>query len=66
MHTEDTPPGYYGTRDVARALGIKPASVRLIVHRGQLRRTAGTERHPLYAAEDVAALLAKRTERSAA
>ncbi|MFC8429900.1 helix-turn-helix domain-containing protein [Streptomyces sp. NPDC057253] len=66
MNSADIPPGFYGTSDVARALGIKPASVRLLVHRGQLKRTAGTERHPLYAATDVAALLAKRRERAAA
>ncbi|MFF7949410.1 helix-turn-helix domain-containing protein [Streptomyces griseorubiginosus] len=66
MNSADIPPGFYGTSDVARALGIKPASVRLLVHRGQLKRSAGTERHPLYAATDVAALLAKRRERAAA
>lgn len=66
MRLDEIPPGFYGTDDVARAFGIKPGSVRLIVHRGQLKRSAGTERHPLYAVEDVAALLAKRQQRKAA
>lgn len=66
MRPDEIPPGFYGTSDVARALGIKPGSVRLIVHRGHLRRSAGTERHPLYAVADVAALVAKRQQRNVA
>ncbi|MFH9012525.1 hypothetical protein ACH4C6_14190 [Streptomyces sp. NPDC017943] len=62
----DAPPGYYGTRDVARALGIGPAGVRKLVQRGQLRRAGGTERRPWYAARDVAALTVKRTAVKAA
>lgn len=55
-------PGQYGTRDVARALGITPEGVRKLVQRGQLKRCGGTPRHPRYAVTDVAALLAKRHE----
>lgn len=66
MHPDEIPPGFYGTRDVARAFGIGADSVRKLVQRGQLKRTAGTDRHPLFAATDVAALLAKRRERAAA
>ncbi|MFE7898029.1 hypothetical protein ACFU3E_11035 [Streptomyces sp. NPDC057424] len=62
----EAPPGYYGTRDVARALDIGPAGVRKLVQRGQLRRAGGTERHPWYAARDVAALTVKRAAVKAA
>lgn len=66
MDSEDIPPGYYGTRDVARALNTSPGGVRNLVYRGRLHRTGGTERHPWYRAEDVAALLAKRQARAIA
>lgn len=66
MDSEDIPPGYYGTRDVARALGTSPGGVRNLVYRGRLKRVGGTERRPWYAAADVAALLAERQARTAA
>ncbi len=66
MDTAHTPPGYYGTPDVARALGTTPGAVRNLVYRGRLQRAGGTERHPWYAAADVAALLAKRRTRAVA
>ncbi|MGW2044654.1 hypothetical protein ACWCPF_05655 [Streptomyces sp. NPDC001858] len=66
MTTALIPPGYYGTIDVARALGSTPGGVRNLVYRGRLRRAGGTERHPWYRTEDVAALLAERQARQAA
>ncbi|WP_406398789.1 hypothetical protein [Streptomyces uncialis] len=60
MTTTGIPPGHYGTRDAARALGITPSAIRKIVQRGQLTRAGGTERHPWYTAADIAALLAAR------
>lgn len=64
--SDQVPPGYYGTSDVARALGIGSAGVRKLVQRGQLRRSGGTPRHPWYAARDVAALTVKRAAPKAA
>ncbi|MER6147970.1 hypothetical protein [Streptomyces hirsutus] len=64
--SEQVPPGYYGTRDVARALGTSPGGVRNLVYRGRLKRAGGTERRPWFAARDVAALAAERPARSAA
>lgn len=66
MDQQLAPPGYYTSRDVARALGSTPGGVRNLVYRGRLHRAAGTERHPWYRAEDVAALLAERQTRQAA
>lgn len=66
MDQREAPPGYYTTRDVARALGTTPGAVRLLVHRGRLQRSGGTERYPWYATTDVAALVANRQARAAA
>ncbi|MGW1796934.1 hypothetical protein ACWCQN_13205 [Streptomyces sp. NPDC001984] len=66
MDTAHIPPGYYGTRDAARALGTTPGGIRNLVYRGRLARAGGTERHPWYTATDVAALLAERQARKAA
>ncbi|MER7799015.1 helix-turn-helix domain-containing protein [Streptomyces parvulus] len=66
MDEQTTPPGYYGTRDVARALQTSPGAIRNLVYRGRLKRAGGTERRPWYRAEDVAALLAERRTRAAA
>ncbi|MCX4578129.1 helix-turn-helix domain-containing protein [Streptomyces sp. NBC_01571] len=66
MNEQPAPPGRYTTRDVARALGTSPGGVRNLVYRGRLKRVGGTERHPHYAVEDVAALLAERRARAAA
>ncbi|MGX1512223.1 hypothetical protein [Streptomyces collinus] len=66
MDSAYTPPGYYGTRDVARALNTSPGAVRNLVYRGRLQRAGGTERQPWFRAEDVAALLAERQTHSAA
>lgn len=48
------------------ALGISAGALRNLVYRGQLSRSAGTERHPYYPAPAVAAILAKRRERQVA
>ncbi|MGW1609425.1 hypothetical protein ACWCQZ_08505 [Streptomyces sp. NPDC002285] len=66
MDDQLAPPGYYGTRDVARALDTTPGAVRNLVYRGRLQRAGGTERHPWFRVSDVAALLAERRARSAA
>lgn len=66
MDTAYTPPGYYGTRDVARALNTSPGAVRNLVYRRRLKRAGGTERQPWFRAEDVAALLAERQARKVA
>ncbi|MFF5759666.1 hypothetical protein ACFY7A_30060 [Streptomyces longwoodensis] len=60
------PPGYLTARDTQRALGITAGALRNLVYRGQLTRAGGTDRHPWYAARDVAAIAAKRAARSAA
>ncbi|MEU1194937.1 hypothetical protein ABZ446_01780 [Streptomyces sp. NPDC005813] len=66
MDSEIIPPGYYSTRDVARALDTTPGAVRNLVYRGQLTRAGGTERHPWFTVTAVAELLAKRRARTAA
>jgi DNA-directed RNA polymerase specialized sigma24 family protein len=64
--SEQLPPGYYGTRDVARALGVQPDAVRQLVHRGRLKRSGGTSRRPWYRVTDVAAIVAERAQSTAA
>lgn len=66
MDSEIIPPGYYGTRDVARALDTSPGAVRNLVYRGRLKRSGGTKRYPWFAARDVAALAAERQGNAAA
>ncbi|OQR64765.1 hypothetical protein B6E66_07345 [Streptomyces maremycinicus] len=66
MDEQLAPPGFYTSRDVARALGSTLGGVRNLVYRERLRRAGGTERHPWYRAEDVAALLAERQARQSA
>ncbi|MEU3255846.1 type IV toxin-antitoxin system AbiEi family antitoxin domain-containing protein [Streptomyces sp. NPDC006997] len=66
MDDRTAPPGYLTTRQAAHALGITPGALRNLVYRGQLARAGGTERHPHYAARDVAAIAAKRRERQVA
>ncbi|MER7967771.1 helix-turn-helix domain-containing protein [Streptomyces sp. NPDC096080] len=58
--------GTYGTADVARLLGITPATVRKLVQRGQLTPCGGTPRFPRYDRGQVGALLANRHGRPAA
>ena len=67
-HMDDllAPPGHLTARDTQHALGITPGALRNLVYRGQLTRSGGTERHPWYAARDVAAIAAKRAARTAA
>lgn len=66
MDDQLLPPGYLTTRDVARALGSTPGGVRNLVYRGRLHRAGGTERHPWYSVNDVAALAAERHGRQVA
>nr|WP_254407315.1 hypothetical protein [Streptomyces sp. GMY02] len=54
------PPGHLTAHQTANALGIGLGGVRLLVHRGRLKRAGGTERHPYYASSDVTALIAAR------
>lgn len=66
MESQNIRPGHLTAHQTARTLGVTLGGVRLLVHRGQLGRSGGTPRQPWYAAADVAALLAKRRERTAA
>lgn len=66
MESQIIRPGHLTAHQVARMLGIELGGVRLLVHRGQLKRSGGTPRQPWYLAADVAVLLAKRQERAAA
>jgi prophage antirepressor-like protein len=66
METQIIRPGYLTAHQTARILGVTLTGLRSIVHRGQLTRSGGTPRQPWYVAADVAALAAKRAERSAA
>ncbi|MEV6546414.1 hypothetical protein [Streptomyces sp. NPDC051665] len=66
MESQFIRPGHLTAHQVAKQLGITLGGVRLLVHRGQLKRSGGTPRQPWYAVDDVAALLAKRQERAAA
>ncbi|WP_416965246.1 hypothetical protein [Streptomyces sp. Agncl-13] len=59
-------PGHLTAHQVARQLGISLGGVRLLVHRGQLKRSGGRPRQPWYAVDDVAAPLARRQGRAAA
>jgi hypothetical protein len=59
-------PGHLTAEQTRRVLGVTAGALRMLVHRGQLTRSAGTERHPYYAVAAVAALAAKRRERAAA
>ncbi|MEU0426454.1 hypothetical protein ABZ235_23145 [Streptomyces canus] len=61
-----TPPGHLTATQTRHALGITAGALRNLVYRGQLTRSGGTERHPTYAARDVAAIAAKRAARAAA
>ncbi|MBD0838800.1 hypothetical protein [Streptomyces sp. TRM68416] len=60
------PPGHLTAPQTRHALGITAGALRNLVYRGQLTRSGGTERHPWYAARDVAAIAAKRRERASA
>ena len=66
MESQMIRPGHLTAHQVAQQLGITLGGVRLLVHRGQVHRSGGTPRQPWYAVTDVAALVAKRQQRSAA
>ncbi|MGX9887334.1 hypothetical protein [Streptomyces sp. NPDC002276] len=66
MESRNIRPGHLTAHQVAQQLGISLGGVRLLVHRGQLKRSGGTPRQPWYDVDDVGALLAKRTARTAA
>jgi hypothetical protein len=59
-------PGHLTAHQTARVLGIGLPAVRKLVQRGKLTRSGGTERQAWYAADDVAALVAKRATAKAA
>lgn len=66
MESQNIRPGHLTAHQTARVLGVTLGAVRLLVHRGQLARSGGTQRQPWYAAEAVAELAAKRATRNAA
>ncbi|MFD4259970.1 hypothetical protein ACFWR9_20715 [Streptomyces sp. NPDC058534] len=66
MESQIIRPGHLTAHQTARVLGVGLDAVRQLVRRGQLQRSGGTPRQPWYAAQDVAALAAKRRTRAAA
>ncbi|MFD0256427.1 hypothetical protein ACFVGX_36610 [Streptomyces sp. NPDC127113] len=60
MESQNLRPGHLTAHQTARLLGVSLDAVRQLVRRGQLQRSGGTPRQPWYAAQDVAALAAKR------
>lgn len=60
------PPGHLTAAQTRQALGITAGALRNLVYRDRLTRSGGTERHPWYAAKDVAAIAVKRAERAVA
>lgn len=66
MESLNIRPGHLTAHQTARLLGVSLDGVRKLVQRGQLTRSGGSPRQPWYAAQDVAALAAKRAARKAA
>lgn len=66
MESTNLRPGRLTAHQTAQLLGIGLGGVRLLVHRGKLKRSGGTPRQPWYAVEDVAALAAERCARKVA
>ncbi|GGV86770.1 hypothetical protein GCM10010294_67810 [Streptomyces griseoloalbus] len=66
MEQQHIRPGHLTAQQTARLLGVKLDAVRQLVKRGHLTRSGGTPRQPWYAAQDVAALVAKRRTLDAA
>jgi hypothetical protein len=66
MESQLIRPGHLTAHQTAATLGITLGGVRLLVHRGQLKRSGGSPRQPWYAVTDVAAIAAKRAARNAA
>jgi len=66
MESQIIRPGHLTAHQTARLLGVELAAVRKLVQRGQLQRSGGSPRQPWYAAQDVAALAAKRAAPKAA
>ncbi|MET9099958.1 hypothetical protein [Streptomyces antibioticus] len=64
MHQHHAPHGRLTAQETAMLLGITMANLRVIVHRGQLRRAGGTRYRPQYALDDVTALHATRAART--
>lgn len=65
MDDRYAPPGHLTATQTRQVLGVTAGALRNLVYRGQLTRSGGTERHPTYAARDVAAIAAGRAERAA-
>ncbi|MGW4876552.1 helix-turn-helix domain-containing protein [Streptomyces sp. NPDC004262] len=59
-------PGHLTAHQAAEVLGVGLGTIRQMVRRGQLHRSGGTPRQPWYPAEEVNALVAKRSLRPAA
>ncbi|MFS8200488.1 hypothetical protein ACLVWQ_17600 (plasmid) [Streptomyces sp. CWNU-52B] len=66
MESQIIRPGFLTAHQTAGTLGITLGGVRKLVQRGQLTRSGGTPRQPWYTVQDVGALAAKRSTRTAA
>jgi len=60
MEQQNIRPGYLTAHQTARLLGVDLATVRQLVHRGQLKRSGGSPRQPWYAVADVHAYAEER------
>ncbi|MGW3410261.1 hypothetical protein [Streptomyces sp. NPDC000888] len=61
---QHVPPGHLDAEQTATLLGVTRGNLRILVHRGHLKTSGGTDRHPLYKIEDVKALHHERATRS--
>ncbi|WP_405924872.1 hypothetical protein [Streptomyces sp. NBC_00035] len=61
---QHVPPGHLDAEQTATLLGITRGNLRILVHRGHLTASGGTDRHPHYRLEDVKALHRERAARS--
>lgn len=62
--TRYVPPGRLDADQAAALLGVTRGNLRLLVHRGKLQASGGTDRHPQFDIEAVSALYAERASRS--
>ncbi|MCX4974236.1 hypothetical protein [Streptomyces sp. NBC_00620] len=61
---QHVPPGHLDAEQTATLLGVTRGNLRILVHRGHLKPSGGTDRHPLYKIDDVKRLHNERATRS--